>query len=34
MITYMTVRECYELISDGNPIEIDGIEYVQLQGWV
>lgn len=34
MITYMTVRECYELISDGNPMEIDGIEYVQLQGWV
>ena len=34
MITYMTVRECYELISDGNPIEIDGIEYVQLQGWI
>lgn len=34
MITYMTVRECYELISDGNPIEIDGIELVQLQGWI
>ncbi len=34
MITYMTVRECYEMISDASPIEIDGIEYVQLQGWV
>ena len=34
MITYMTVRESYELINEGNPIEIDGIEYVQLQGWV
>jgi len=34
MITYLTVREAYELMSDGNPIEIDGIEYVQLQGWV
>ena len=34
MITYMTVRESYELISDGNPLEIDGIELVQLQGWV
>ena len=34
MITYLTARECYELIAEANPIEIDGIEYVQLQGWV
>jgi len=34
MITYTTVRECYEMVSDASPIEIDGIEYVQLQGWV
>lgn len=34
MITYMTVRECYEMLADGVAMEIDAIEYVQLQGWV
>lgn len=34
MISYMTIRELYDLISYGNEVEIDSIEYVQLQGWV
>lgn len=34
MITYMTIRECFEMISDSLPMEVDAIEYIQLQGWV
>ncbi len=34
MITFMTIRECYELVTQGSDIEIDSIEYVQLQGWI
>lgn len=34
MISYITVRELYDLISYGNEVEIDSLEYVQLQGWV
>ena len=34
MITYMTIREMYELVQVGSEVEIDSIEYVQLQGWI
>jgi len=34
MITFMTVRELYEMVLDHNPIEQDAFEYVQVQGWV
>ncbi|MEI7667558.1 MAG: asparagine--tRNA ligase [Erysipelotrichaceae bacterium] len=34
MITFMTVRELYEMVLDHNPLEQDGFEYVQVQGWV
>ena len=34
MISYVTIRELYDLISYGNEVEIDSLEYVQLQGWV
>lgn len=34
MISYMTVRECYDLIQYGTEVELDSIEYIQLQGWV
>lgn len=34
MITYMTIRECYELLQYGTEVELDAIEYVQLQGWI
>lgn len=31
---YQTVRELYELCYGENPIEIDQLEYVMLQGWI
>ena len=34
MITFMTIRELYELTLSGSEVETDGLEYVQLQGWV
>ena len=34
MFEYMTVRELYELLIDNNEIEKDGLDYVELQGWV
>lgn len=34
MISYLTIRECYDLLSYGSEIEVDAIEFVQLQGWV
>lgn len=34
MISYMTVRECYDLLKYGTDVEIDSVEYVQLQGWI
>lgn len=34
MITYLTVRECYEMTYSADPVELDGIEYIELQGWV
>lgn len=34
MITFMTVRELYEMIHLGSQNDIDAIEHVQLQGWV
>jgi len=34
MITFMTVRELFELVNEGSNLEIDGMEYVQLQGWI
>ncbi|MEG0177371.1 asparagine--tRNA ligase [Anaerorhabdus sp.] len=34
MLTFMTVRELYELVVSGDAMEIDQIEYVQCEGWV
>lgn len=34
MITFMTIRELYDLVSYGTREEMDGLEYVQLQGWI
>ena len=34
MVSFMTIRELYEMVADGNSVELDQIEYVQLQGWV
>ena len=34
MFEFMTIRELYELITSGNNMALDGLQYVQLQGWV
>lgn len=34
MNALMTVRELYELIQADSPYESDGLEYIQVQGWV
>ena len=34
MFEYITVRELFELAYNGDDLEKDGIEYVELQGWV
>ncbi|MDO4500730.1 MAG: asparagine--tRNA ligase [Erysipelotrichaceae bacterium] len=34
MLDYYTVRELYDLSNAGNTLEIDQLEYVQLDGWV
>lgn len=34
MNALMTVRELYELIQADSPLESDGLEYIQVQGWV
>jgi asparaginyl-tRNA synthetase len=34
MPTEMSIRELYELTSEGTELEKDQIEYVQLQGWI
>lgn len=34
MISYLTVRECYEMINNGEILELDSIEYIEVSGWV
>ncbi len=34
MITFMTIRELYDMVQLNNQMEMDSVEYVQLQGWV
>lgn len=34
MFEFMTIRELYEIVMSGSHVELDSIEYVQLQGWV
>lgn len=34
MFEFLTIRELYEVVFSKNHVEIDGIEYVQLQGWI
>ena len=34
MPTEMSIRELYELVREGTQMEIDQVEYVQLQGWI
>ena len=34
MFEYMTIRELYELALNGDEMEKDSLEYVEIQGWV
>jgi len=34
MTSLMTVRELYELIQSSSPLESDGLDLIQVQGWV
>ena len=34
MFEFMTVRELYEMVMSGSHVELDTMEYVQLQGWI
>lgn len=34
MFEFMTIRELYEMVNAKDTMHLDGIEYVQLQGWV
>ncbi|CAM4227025.1 asparagine--tRNA ligase [Erysipelothrix inopinata] len=34
MMSYLTIRECYDLLAYGSEIEIDSLEYIQIQGWI
>lgn len=34
MPTFMTVQECFNVVTADNPLELDGIDLVHLQGWV
>ncbi|HIU14133.1 MAG TPA: asparagine--tRNA ligase [Candidatus Fimiplasma intestinipullorum] len=34
MFEFKTVRELYEMILNGEEFEIEGLEYVELEGWV
>ena len=34
MPTEMSIRELYQLTSEGTELEKDQVEYIQLQGWI
>jgi len=34
MFEFMTIRELYELIKANDVMQLDGLKYVQLQGWI
>ena len=34
MFEFMTIRELFEIVLSGSHVEIDSVEYVQLQGWI
>ncbi|MCR5067226.1 MAG: asparagine--tRNA ligase [Erysipelotrichaceae bacterium] len=34
MFEFMTIRELFELVRANNVMQLDGLQYVQLQGWV
>ena len=34
MPTEMSIRELYQLAKDGTTLELDQLDFIQLQGWV
>ncbi len=34
MLTFMTIREMYDLVISADSLELDQVEYVELEGWV
>lgn len=34
MLEFMTVRELYEIVCSGSHVELDTIDYVQVEGWI
>ena len=34
MFEFKTIRELYEMFLSGEPLELEGLEYVELEGWV
>ena len=34
MFEFMTIRELYEIVLSASHVELDSLEYVQLQGWI
>ncbi|MBR0385278.1 MAG: asparagine--tRNA ligase [Erysipelotrichaceae bacterium] len=34
MFEFMTIRELYELVYANDQLQLDGLEYIQLQGWI
>ncbi|MBQ1506424.1 MAG: asparagine--tRNA ligase [Erysipelotrichales bacterium] len=34
MADFYTIRELYEMVLSNEPMEVDGVEYVLLQGWI
>ena len=34
MFEFMTIRELYEMVNAKDTMHLDGVDYVQLQGWV
>ena len=34
MADFYTIRELYEMVLSNEPMELDGVEYVVLQGWI
>lgn len=34
MFEFKTIRELYEMFLSGEPLEVEGLEYVELEGWI
>jgi|AKZA01.1.fsa_nt_gi asparaginyl-tRNA synthetase len=34
MFEFKTIRELYEMFLSGEPLELEGLEYVELEGWI